>query len=310
MSKEAANFVETLEYRRFAEFCRACGRYRYIGLCYGRSGVGKTLSARQYSGWDDVENGPPPHQLSDEQLSPPTRWASVFYTVPVVNAPRQVEADVLRGLQRLQTFAEEPLRREEAAQLAELHTGFEAGRREFMETQDWLTTAFPAPARPAYADAARAYTQKRKALAAAPRLVVIDEADRLTMPSLEQLRDLFDRTGYGLILMGMPGLEKRLSRYAQFYSRIGFVHEFRPLSADQVRALLKQRWTPPGVALPTTDPLAEEAVAAVIRVTGGNFRLLHRLLTQMERILEINQLPRVTPAVVEAARESLVIGSG
>jgi hypothetical protein len=32
------------------------------------------------------------------------------------------------------------------------------------------------------------------------------------------------------------------------------------------------------------------------------------LLTQMERILEINALQEVTKAVVEAARESLVIG--
>jgi hypothetical protein len=49
-------------------------------------------------------------------------------------------------------------------------------------------------------------------------------------------------------------------------------------------------------------------VATIIRITGGNFRLLNRLLTQMGRILEINALQEVTKAVVEAARESLVIG--
>ncbi|SPF39730.1 Potential ATP-binding protein (fragment) [Candidatus Sulfopaludibacter sp. SbA4] len=127
------------------------------------------------------------------------------------------------------------------------------------------------------------------------------------MASLEQVRAIFDAGAIGVILIGMPGLEKRLARSPQFYSRIGFVHEFRPLAAQEVRELLDRRWAPPGVHLPD-QPMDTETVAAIIRITGGNFRLLNRLLTQMERILEINSLPAVTKAVVEAARESLVIG--
>ncbi len=107
----------------------------------------------------------------------------------------------------------------------------------------------------------------------------------------------------------MPGIEKRLARYPQLYSRVGFVHAFRPLSAAQVRDLLQRKWVPSGMALPEEGIADEEARAAIIRVTGGNFRLLHRLLTQIARLVEINALQTVTSHVVEAARESLVIGT-
>ena len=112
-----------------------------------------------------------------------------------------------------------------------------------------------------------------------------------------------------MVLIGMPGLEKRLARYPQLYSRIGFVHEFKPLSREEVRQLLQDDGGAALAPMPEGGIADEESIAAIIRITGGNFRLLHRLLTQIGRILEINKLEQVTPAVVDAARESLVIGT-
>jgi hypothetical protein len=51
-----------------------------------------------------------------------------------------------------------------------------------------------------------------------PTKLIVDEADRLQMASLEQLRAIFDE------------------------SEIGFVHEFWPLSQSEMRRLLLQRW--------------------------------------------------------------------
>ena len=207
---------------------------------------------------------------------------------------------------RLQSLAREPLRRKAAQKLKEINIRDRKHAEEMFVTHDWLSGPVP-KLKPTYAAISEKYVMRKKRIGDPTQLILVDEADRLKMLSLEQMRAIFDAGGIGLVLIGMPGIEKRLARYPQFYSRIGFVHEFRPLGAKEIRELLDQRWRPLGVHLPQ-DPLDPETVAAIIRITGGNFRLLNRLLTQMERILEINSLQQVTKAVVEAARESLVIG--
>ena len=86
-------------------------------------------------------------------------------------------------------------------------------------------SSIPEPEPPLY-DIAKDYAAKRDAAVDPTRLILVDEADRLKMATLEQLRAIFDEGGLGLVLLGMPGLEKRLARYPQLYSRVGFVHKF------------------------------------------------------------------------------------
>ena len=61
---------------------------------------------------------------------------------------------------------------------------------------------------------------------------------------------------------------------------------------------LAQQWSTWGLTLHPGSAPEEEAVAGIIRITQGNFRLLHRLLAQIERIADINALRVVTKEVV------------
>jgi hypothetical protein len=99
---------------------------------------------------------------------------------------------------------------------------------------------------------------------------------------LEQVRDYFDRNDIGLILIGRPGFERQLARYPQYlYSRIGFAHQYRPLDPDDVPPVLALYWTELGLTFNPEHPVDGEAALAITRITGGNFRLIERLLGQV-----------------------------
>ena len=299
---QSFTFVETLEHRRFVEFSDACRRDRYIGLYYGPPGSGKTLSARHSSRVDEIV----PIDRWNAEASDGKPIDTVFYTPEVVNSPARVQADIRRAREVLHNIATCAVRTEGRALLDELRLRDDAWRSEHSKDPAYRPFQVP-PLAPTAIQLFEEYESKTKAIPDPTSLIVVDEADRLRINSLEQLRSIFDESGLGMVLIGMPGIEKRIARYPQLFSRIGFVHEFRSLNATEMQALLKQHWTSLGISVLTEAPRAE-VVAAVIRHTGGNFRLLTRLLTQMERVVRINGLKELSPAVVDTARENLVIG--
>lgn len=190
--REFNEFLVTKEYKRFVEFCDACRRYRYIGLCYGPPGVGKTLSARHYTLHDLVEHY---RHLYEHKNPLPLKLAechSLLYTPDVTNTPRQIENQLISLSSRISILVEEAIKLKYP----------QAQTPEAESTEQYLP-----------------YTWESSPI----ELILVDEADRLKVGGLEQIRDLYDRSGLGLILIGMPGLEKRLSRFILFDRNAGYL---------------------------------------------------------------------------------------
>lgn len=107
-SSELPVFVQTLEYRRFVEFCEACRRDRYVGLCYGPPGVGKTLSGI--------------HRSRSARIWPLDCWSvrtsegqapdTILHTPDVITFPLQIRNDLRRVRRVVSSTAQRPTRNE------------------------------------------------------------------------------------------------------------------------------------------------------------------------------------------------------
>lgn len=166
-------FIATKEHRRFVEFANAVRREACIGLCYGPAGVGKTISARRYARWDTAE--PLLEQWGPRRDSDATAYAALTRSRTVFYTP-------VTGATFKQLVADVRHLTNRVNVCIDQHVCRNDPR--------------PVYGLPNYVE-----------------LLVVDEADRLSALALEHLRDRFDRQPIGLLLIGMPGIDKRLSRY-------------------------------------------------------------------------------------------------
>ena len=181
--REPGTFVVTKAYRRFTEVCDACRRFRSIGLGYGPPGAGKTESARYYAQWELVESFLPeslitfsgrnavdsfypykPLSFSSAQSSASLlSCRTVFYTAPVAASPARIEQQVLALFAAFSYLIEAANERHQ-------------GKEEFLVTR--RSSHFI-------------------------ELLIVDEANRLKDAGLEQIRDIYDKGRFGLVLLGM-----------------------------------------------------------------------------------------------------------
>jgi DNA transposition AAA+ family ATPase len=263
------NFINTKQYKQFSEFCKACHRDKYIGLCYGLAGVGKTESARHYSNWYQVIKSNK-QSVPFSPLPIPTfsmkRLNSILYTPNILENPKQMIFDIKKMQKKFSWLKEKYIYGEEIPMCAREEN------RNFAE------------------------------------LVIIDESERLKPQSFELIREVYDQGETNFIFIGMPGIEKTLERFPQLYSRVGFVHQFKNLGKVEVEFIINKNFSKLGIEIDENNFSDQEAISAVIRMTNGNFRLINRLLKQSIRIMKVNHMTILTKEIIEAARSCLLIG--
>lgn len=262
-------FINTKQYKQFCEFCIACQRDKYIGLCHGSAGVGKTESARYYSKWYHVTKA----LNLDKTFSPlpvpafsMQKLNSVLYTPSLLDIPKQAIIDIKNLQKKFSRLKEKFMYGEEIPMYAREEN------RNFAE------------------------------------LVIIDEAERLKPQAFELIRELYDEGSTTFIFVGMPGIERTLERFPQLYSRIGFIHQFKNLGRAEVEFIVNKHPTNLGIRIDENDFTDQEAISAIVRMTNGNFRLINRLLKQSLRIMKVNCMTTLTKEIIEAARTCLLIG--
>ncbi len=122
-----------------------------------------------------------------------------------------------------------------------------------------------------------------------PRTIIVDEADRLEVGMIEHFRDIHDLCGVPIVLVGEEHLFAQLSARRRLWSRVTQVVEFGPISVEDIMLY----------GLKAADLQVDGQAAAKIRTrTGGDFRLVHLDIGDLERMARAGGSSKVDGAMV------------
>lgn len=161
--------------------------------------------------------------------------------------------------------------------------------------QDWTQAAFLQQVcfevcglRPKGANAAKLKIVEH--LEREPRTIFIDEADRLHVLRIEDLRDIHEATGAPIVLVGEEELLGLLSDRRRVWSRVVQEQEFAPLSLDDIT------WFALEAAGLSVQP---EAAARMRKASDGDFRLIRNMVLHLEQAGKARDTQQVDTELVE-----------
>ena len=124
-----------------------------------------------------------------------------------------------------------------------------------------------------------------------PKVLVVDEVDFLLNNSsaIEIVRDLHDKIGIPVVLVGMSLAEAKLKRHKHIYDRLLGVLKFETFNKDDVAKIVTE------ISEVEFEPDALELVCAKF----NQFRQIVKFLNKAENVADMNNLKTITLPVLE-----------
>lgn len=114
-----------------------------------------------------------------------------------------------------------------------------------------------------------------------PKTIIIDEVDYLLEKrAIETLRDLHDRTGCPLVLVGMTAIDQKLSRYPHLVDRIYKKFKFESYDTNDIKQILKEL---------TEIPFTPDGLE-YLATRSNQFRQIVKLVNRVEKLAKTNQI--------------------
>lgn len=121
------------------------------------------------------------------------------------------------------------------------------------------------------------------------RIILVDEADQMSIRHLNQLRAFHDLHGLAIILIGEDSLLSKLSHERRLMSRIRQILKFEPVTQADIAIFYRKA---------LSLGLSTEQTGALHRHSRGDFRKVIVDATKTERLMKVNSLKVITDSII------------
>ena len=122
--------------------------------------------------------------------------------------------------------------------------------------------------------------------------VIVDEADRLKIERIEDLRDISKRTGAAIVLVAEESIYGLLSERRRVWSRVVYEIEFGPINAAEVAVYAMKA---AGLDMPA------ELCRTVAERSEGDFRIVRNMMLALEKAAKVAGTFKIDRDILETA---------